>query len=176
MSDLLAIGKSGVTAYRNALSAVGENVVNAETKGYARRIVTLSESDVSAGTSPFYRSNTAFGGVEAGSVQRVWDNFKAADARLAASDAGRSDARVRWLTAAEAALDDGAAGVGTRLTAIFTRCFRRSKMPPRRSARAPRRWRRPPTRSRARRRRTSTRSTPISQHSPRSMSGYCGPG
>jgi flagellar hook-associated protein 1 FlgK len=120
MSDLLAIGKSGVTAYRNALSAVGENVVNAETKGYARRIVTLSESDVSAGTSPFYRSNTAFGGVEAGSVQRVWDNFKAADARLAASDAGRSDARVRWLTAAEAALDDGAAGVGTRLTAIFT--------------------------------------------------------
>ena len=32
MSDLLTIGRSGVIAYRAALSTVGENVSNAETE------------------------------------------------------------------------------------------------------------------------------------------------
>ena len=119
MSDLLGIGRSGVTAYRTALAAVSDNVVNAETPGYARRSVTLSESPVSSGSSLIYRARTTFGGVDATGVQRAWDDYKAGDARLSAGDAGRADARLRWLSNVEAALDDGDSGVGTRLTAIF---------------------------------------------------------
>lgn len=120
MTDLLGIGRSGVTAYRTALAAVSDNVVNAETPGYARRSVTLSESPVSSGSSLIYRARTTFGGVDATAVQRAWDDYKAADARLSAGDAGRADARLRWLSNAEAALDDGESGAGTRLTAIFS--------------------------------------------------------
>ena len=47
MSDLLGIGTSALAAYRSALSAVGENVANAHTPGYARRRVVLEELSVS---------------------------------------------------------------------------------------------------------------------------------
>jgi flagellar hook-associated protein 1 FlgK len=119
MTDLLGIGRAGVTAYRTALAAVGDNVVNAETPGYARRSVVIRESPVAFGASPIYRAQTTFGGADAVGVQRAWDDFKAADTRLAAGDAGRADARVRWLTTTEAALDDGDNGVGPGLTAVF---------------------------------------------------------
>lgn len=120
MSDLLAIGKSGVLAYRSALSATSDNVVNAETAGYTRRQVILKESAVSAGSNPLMRANARFGGVDAAGVSRIWDQFKAADARLSSADAGRATARVQWLTSAETSLNDGDGGVGTRLTAVFT--------------------------------------------------------
>ncbi|WCT73648.1 flagellar hook-associated protein FlgK [Sphingomonas naphthae] len=119
MSDLLSIGRSGVTAYRNALSTVGENVSNAETEGYSRRTVTLKEVNAS-GSQPLYKAATQFGGVSTASIQRAWDEFKATDARTTASDDGRADARLRWLTTTETALNDGAAGVGKQLTSVFT--------------------------------------------------------
>ena len=118
MSDLLSIGRSGVTAYRNALSTVGENVSNAETEGYSRRTVTLKEVNAS-GSQPLYKAATQFGGVSTASIQRAWDEFKATDARTTASDDGRADARLRWLSTTETALDDGAAGVGKQLTSVF---------------------------------------------------------
>ena len=37
MSDLLAIGASGLRASRAALAVVGDNVANAQTDGYVRR-------------------------------------------------------------------------------------------------------------------------------------------
>lgn len=119
MSDLLSIGRAGVTAYRTALGAVADNVANAETPGYARRSVELRESSVSFGASPYFRATMMFDGVDAVGVKRAWDDFKAADSRLAAGDAGQADARMRWLTTTETALDDGDNGVGTRLTSVF---------------------------------------------------------
>ncbi|PTQ08140.1 flagellar hook-associated protein FlgK [Sphingomonas oleivorans] len=118
MTDLLGIGRSGVTAYRKALSTVGENVANAETPGYARRLATLREQ-TAVSTTPLYRPSTSFGGVDMVGVERVWNDFKAADARTSAADAGRADARVRWLTITESALDDGASGVGAQIGAVF---------------------------------------------------------
>ena len=44
MSDLLAIGASGVKAYGKALSVVGDNIANAQTEGYIRRTVRLEEA------------------------------------------------------------------------------------------------------------------------------------
>lgn len=111
MSDLLSIGLSGVTAYQSALSAVGDNVANAQTPGYARRTVTLEEMN-SGGKRDF-------SGVEATSVTRAWDAYRAADSRYAASAAGRADVRQQWLSSVETTLDDGAAGVGQLMGGFF---------------------------------------------------------
>src|SRR3954447_19382473 len=118
MSDLLTLGLSGVTAYRNALSAVGDNVANAETPGYARREVRLREGGNSGSSSPIYREGMTFGGVEAASVGRALDAYRAADSRYAAASACRGDVRQQWLGSVETALDDGTSGVG-QLTAAF---------------------------------------------------------
>jgi len=119
MSDLLTLGLSGVTAYRNALAAVGDNVANAETPGYARREVKLREGVNSGSSSPIYRESMTFGGVEAASVSRAWDAYRAADSRYAASAAGRADVRQQWLSSVETTLDDGDSGVGALLGGFF---------------------------------------------------------
>lgn len=119
MSDLLGIGMSGVSAYRTALSAIGDNVANAETPGYARREVRLREAANAGSRDPVYVEAPLFGGVEAASVDRAWDAFRAADARFTAGAAGRAETREQWLTSVETALDDGPAGVGSLLGAFF---------------------------------------------------------
>ena len=120
MSDLLQIGRSGVLAYQGALAAVGENVTNADTDGFARRQVVLSEQKASGGAYQIYRTSAAFGGVQATEVTRVWDQYRAANAWSANSDSTAASTRAQYLKTAETMLDDGDTGVGTRLTAVFT--------------------------------------------------------
>ena len=119
MSDLLGIGSSGLAAYRNALTAVGENVANAETPGYSRRKIVLKESLISGSSDIAYRDQILFNGVTTAGVERAWDQFKAAEARYASSAAGRADVRQQWLTGIESAMDDGPRGVGGSLTQFF---------------------------------------------------------
>lgn len=119
MSDLLGIGLSGVTAYRTALAAVADNVANAETPGYARREVRLTEGAGAGSESPIYREDLLFGGVEAASVGRAWDAYRAADSRYAAAAAGRADVRQQWLGSIETALGDGASSVGSMMGVFF---------------------------------------------------------
>ena len=120
MTDLLNLGLSGLTAYRGAMSAVSENVTNAETPGFARRSVRLAPGlDGGATTDPIYRENLQFGGVRATALVRNWDEFRAAEARHAAASAGRGEVREQWFTAIETALDDGPAGIGSRITGFF---------------------------------------------------------
>lgn len=120
MSDLLGIGRSGVVAYRAALSTVGENVSNAETEGYTRRTVSLTESAVSTSNNFQYRSSAVFGGVNVTSVQRVFDNYRSAYARFANSESGRAEAKATWLDTAEGALDDSDVGLGVKMGTVFT--------------------------------------------------------
>lgn len=119
MSDLLNIGLSGVSAYRSALAAVADNVGNAETPGYARRAVRLREAANSASGAIGQGEGMTFSGVKASAVVRAWDDFKAADARLSASVAGRALARQQWLTSVESALGDSAGGVGGLVRDFF---------------------------------------------------------
>jgi flagellar hook-associated protein 1 FlgK len=120
MSDLLSIGASGVRAYGTALAAIGNNVSNADTPGYTRRTVTLTENTAGDGVGALSTSGGQFGGVSTTDVGRAWNDYQAAAARSASSDAGAADAKATWLGNAETALDDGATGVGQSATAIFT--------------------------------------------------------
>ncbi len=120
MTDLLGIGASALKSYQAALSAVGENVANAQTPGYARRRVVLQEATVVGTGDIAYRPQVTFNGVTATGVTRAWDAFKADEARFATSSAGRSDVRQQWLGSVETALDDGPSGVGASMTSFFT--------------------------------------------------------
>src|SRR5207253_672144 len=120
MTDLLGIGSSALRAYQSALAAVGENVANAQTPGYARRRITLQEVAVSGSGDIAYKPQVMFAGVTAAGVTRAWDNFKASEARFSASADGRASVRQQWLTGIETALDDGIAGVGQAMTGFFT--------------------------------------------------------
>jgi len=114
MSDLLSIGSSGVTAYRNALAAVADNVANAETPGYVRRSVRLGEGPNTGGSA-----GISFSGVRTIAVDRAWDAFQAAETRMAAADAGRTSVRQQWLETVESALDRGDRSVGTLIGNFF---------------------------------------------------------
>lgn len=120
MSDLLSIGSSALKAYQGALSAVGENVANAQTPGYARRRVILKEATVVGTGDISYRPQVTFNGVTATGVARAWDDFKSNEARFATSAAGRADVRQQWLGTVETALDDGPSGIGASMTSFFT--------------------------------------------------------
>lgn len=120
MSDLLSIGRSGVLAYRDALSGVSENVVNANNDGFAKRKVVLKEQTTSPGPMFLYRSSASFNGVQAADVTRVWDQYRAASAWSANSDDARASTRSQTLVNVEKVLDDGDTGAGVKLTAIFT--------------------------------------------------------
>jgi flagellar hook-associated protein 1 FlgK len=119
MSDLLNIGLSGVKSYRTAMAAIADNVANAETPGYARRSVRLREGMNAGSESAIYREDLLFAGVEATSVDRAWDAYRAADSRYAASAAGRAEVRGQWLGAVETALGDGPSAVGSLVGVFF---------------------------------------------------------
>jgi flagellar hook-associated protein 1 len=120
VTDLISIGRSGIMAYRDALAGVSENVVNANTDGFAKRQVTLKEQTSNSGPMFLYRNTTSFNGVQATEVSRVWDQYRAANAWSAGSDAAMADTRAQWLGTIEQTLDDSDAGVGVKLSRIFT--------------------------------------------------------
>ncbi len=119
MSDLIAIGSSAVLAYRNALSAVGENVANSETVGYVRRTVVLSEGPITG-----HRASVRFNGVSGEQVARSWDGFLAREVRDASGLASASATEQAWLTEVETAFDDGPNGVGQSMASVFTAATR----------------------------------------------------
>ena len=119
MSDLLSIGISGISAYRNALDAIGENVSNAQTPGYTRRRIALEQVQITSRGDIGYGEQILFNGVRSDGVVRAWDDFKATEARYATTGAARAAVREQWLTSVENTLGDGVAGVGASLTAFF---------------------------------------------------------
>lgn len=124
MSDLLSIGISGLSAYRSALDAVGENVANSQSAGFTRRRVVLEQSQITSRGDIGYGDQILFNGVRAAGVVRSWDDFKATEARHAATDAARAASREQWLTSVENSLGDGVAGVGASLTQFFNAASR----------------------------------------------------
>jgi flagellar hook-associated protein 1 FlgK len=118
MSDLLAIGASGVKAYGRALSVVGDNIANAQTDGYVRRTVRLEEAPA-AGDVVLSRNSIRPGGVSAAGVTRELDQWLVDDARTASGEAARQSARLNWISATESALGNGGNDIGATVTQIF---------------------------------------------------------
>ncbi len=118
-SDLLNIGASGLRAFRASLAVTGDNIANAQTAGYARRSLRLSEVSIT-GTSDFrYRNRTRFDGVDISATLRASDTWRTSDSRLAASAHGKSETVATWMTATETGLSDSETGTGASLAKMF---------------------------------------------------------
>jgi len=119
-SDLFLIGSSGTRAYQAALGVISNNIANAETVGYSRRTLDLKESPAGTGTSIYYRSGTAYGGVMINQIVRAGDLYLDAAARQTGNMLGSANQRARWMSDIQTALNDGSLGVGQRMTAMFS--------------------------------------------------------
>lgn len=128
MTDLLSLGTSGLRAYSRALATVSDNIANAQTPGYAKRSIQLSEA-LPAGDVILSRNSINPGGVTVQGVTRSIDQWLIDDARISAGDAGRSATRLQWMTAAESALDSKSNGIEAALTSVFTSADRLSTNP-----------------------------------------------
>jgi flagellar hook-associated protein 1 len=119
VSDLLGIGYTGLRAYSKALSTIGDNIANAQTPGYARRRLDLTE--VPGGSNMvLYRGSITPGGVDIKGVVRSVDQWLIADARISSGDSERAAAKLDWMNRVESALSDDSNGIKTALTKLYT--------------------------------------------------------
>ncbi|WP_294264567.1 flagellar hook-associated protein FlgK [uncultured Sphingomonas sp.] len=102
MSDLLAIGASGVRAYQGALATTSDNIANAGTAGYVRRTPTLREVAATGSTG-----GTIQAGVALGLIDRAADAFRSNAVRTSGTELARSQTGMVWLDRVEQSLDGG---------------------------------------------------------------------
>lgn len=114
MTDMLSIGASGVRAYQTALTTTSENIANAGTAGYSRRVAGTREV-----AAPSDGSNRVLNGlgVTVSGITRSGSDLRNAEVRAAGSDLARSEAGAVWLSRIEGALTGNK--LDERLTAFF---------------------------------------------------------
>ena len=115
MTDLLSIGASGARAYQSALATTSDNIANAATAGYSRRVATVREVVATGGNTGAINSGL---GANVGGVTRAADAFKATEVRSASSDLARTLAGATWLGRIDSSLTQNK--LGDQLTAFFT--------------------------------------------------------
>lgn len=99
MTDIMSIGATAIRGFTKGISTVSDNVANAQTAGYSRRMATMLD----------------------GKIVRHADTWLDNEARIATGLATQADTRLNWLESAERALDDGDTGIGRRVGAVFNR-------------------------------------------------------
>lgn len=114
MSDLLAVGATGVRAYQTALTTTSDNIANAGSAGYTRRTTALAE--INAANSRLTQGATG-NGVRVSGIIRVADALRSAAVRASGADLARSDTSITFLTGIENALSVNQ--LGSRLTDFF---------------------------------------------------------
>ncbi|MHA6721776.1 flagellar hook-associated protein FlgK [Sphingomonas sp. RS2018] len=117
MSDLFAIGYSGVRAYQSALGTTSENIANAATPGYSRRSAVMTEVSALNSIALGQTTNLVGNGVAVNSLARSADQYKIADVRSAGADLARTETGIVWLERIEGALT--ANRLDERMTAFF---------------------------------------------------------
>ncbi|MEN8720274.1 MAG: flagellar basal body protein [Oceanococcaceae bacterium] len=102
MTQLFDIGRSALSSYQQALTAVSRNVANANTPGYARQSVN-------------FRELAGGGGVDVVSLNRSADNSALASARDAVEERAFAEVRANALTRIDALISDDSTGLGAPL-------------------------------------------------------------
>lgn len=115
MTDLLSIGASGARAYQSALATTSDNIANAATPGYSKRVASVRELVVAGGNVGAI--NAGFG-VSVSGVGRASDQFRASEVRNSSSDLARTLTSATWLQRIDTGLTSNK--LGDQLTAFFT--------------------------------------------------------
>ena len=109
---------SGLTAARQGLNVVGQNIANANTVGYTRQSVTTSAVNASVGL--FSGIAQPGQGVSVDGIARMGDAFLDARVRTTTADAGYASVRASALGAIEDGTHEpGADGISAKLQAFW---------------------------------------------------------
>ncbi|MFN7176166.1 MAG: flagellar hook-associated protein FlgK [Thermaurantiacus sp.] len=104
MSNLLGIALTGVRAYQGALETVADNVANAATPGYVRRVPSLVSTPAGGSLSPLERDLLTGSGVQLTGISRAADLLRQDSLRRSEGDVAALQASTRWLSTIENAL------------------------------------------------------------------------
>ncbi|MDC1133950.1 flagellar hook-associated protein FlgK [Alphaproteobacteria bacterium] len=85
MASLFEIGKSGVQAYRQALSVTGQNIANINTEGYNKRSADVTEIAGASGGATNVADQSGLG-VRVDNIRRSFDAFLADNTRSSTSE------------------------------------------------------------------------------------------
>lgn len=129
MTDLLSIGATALSAYRAALNTVGENVANAETPGFSRRRIAMSEVGTGLNGARSSTASVQFNGVRVDSITRNWQERLARDVWASGTALGAATVRQDWLQRIETRMSEDNARIGKSLTAIYTATDRLAASP-----------------------------------------------
>lgn len=117
MVNLLDIGKSGLLANRNALSVTSENIANANTEGYHKRIATSVEM-LSAQATPTTKSNGGQG-VKIDEIIRSFDKLLSDRLRTVSGTLESSKSFLPYIEMLEDRLTPGLGGMTEMLEGFF---------------------------------------------------------
>lgn len=120
MADILSIGSSGLSAYRRSLEVTGNNIVNANTEGYARRDVQL-QGVGEAASSPTTLKTGSGSGVAIDVIRRATDVFVQSEKRVTQSASSAATALADRLDRLEKAMFSGDGNLGSLSQTLFSR-------------------------------------------------------
>ena len=90
MASLFEIGKTGVQAYRQALSVTGQNIANINSDGYNKRSANISEVAGASGGATNIADQSGLG-VRIDGVRRSFDTFLSDKTRTTTSEFSKLD-------------------------------------------------------------------------------------
>ena len=114
MSDLLAIGSSGISAYQRALATVSNNIANVNTDGYTRQDVAI------ASNQPIQQGNGYIGsGARFDAVRRQFDAFIESNLRNSNSDLQAQEPLLSYVNRLIDIMGDQSIGLTTAMNQFF---------------------------------------------------------
>lgn len=118
MVDILRTGLSGLIASQRALATTSHNIANANTPGYTRQRVAVTNNQ------PFFAGSAARPmyvgtGVNVQSIARVYDDFATQQVRGHGSNVGQLETMDRWISQLDGVLGDSDSGLAPALSQFF---------------------------------------------------------
>ncbi|NND44729.1 MAG: flagellar hook-associated protein FlgK [Xanthomonadales bacterium] len=114
MADLLNLGAGSLLSLQRAISTTGHNIANVNTEGYSRQRVEF------ATRPPQFLGGSYIGnGVTIDSIDRVYDEYLAADVRDRTSSQARFDTYYSLSARLDGLMADPAVGLGPVLAGFF---------------------------------------------------------
>jgi flagellar hook-associated protein FlgK len=114
MSDLLAIGSSGVEAYQRALATVSNNISNVSTDGYNRQNITLASNQPTRIGGGYIGT-----GVRFDAVRRQYDAFVESNLRNSNSDLESQKPLLNYVNRLIDVMGDASIGLTTAMNQFF---------------------------------------------------------
>lgn len=115
MTDLLAIGASGINVYQRALSTVSNNIANLGTDGYSRQTTEIDQNEPQAAGKSFIGTGAYFS-----RVARQYDSFLEQSLQRATGDLESQKANAEYATRLLDFLGDDEIGLVSALNQFFS--------------------------------------------------------